>query len=78
MLPSESTIRRSLALLDADDLDARMGAWVATRVGHLAGRRVITPSPRQVRGARTTDGAPHLVAAFDQSARRSYRSRAAS
>ena len=37
VLPSESTIRRSLALLDADDLDVRMGAWMATRVGHLAG-----------------------------------------
>src|SRR6478672_11313977 len=26
VLPSESTIRRSLGMLDADDLDARMGA----------------------------------------------------
>jgi predicted transposase YbfD/YdcC len=68
VLPSESTIRRSLALLDADDLDARLAGWMATRVGHLAGRRVIAVDGKTMRGARTTDGAPHLVAAFDQSA----------
>jgi len=67
-LPSESTIRRTLALLDADDLDARLAGWMATRVGHLAGRRVIAVDGKTMRGARTTDGAPHLVAAFDQSA----------
>ena len=31
-LPSESTMRRTLALLDADDLDARLAGWMATRV----------------------------------------------
>jgi len=68
VLPSESTMRRTLALLDADDLDARLAGWMATRVGHLAGRRVIAVDGKTMRGARTTDGAPHLVAAFDQSA----------
>jgi predicted transposase YbfD/YdcC len=68
VLPSESTIRRALALLDADDLDARMGAWMAVRVGQLAGQRLIAFDGKTVRGARTADGAPHLVAAFDQSA----------
>jgi predicted transposase YbfD/YdcC len=67
-LPSESTMRRTLALLDANDLDARLAGWMATRVGHLAGRRVIAVDGKTMRGARTTAGAPHLVAAFDQSA----------
>lgn len=64
-LPSEATIRRTLAQLDADDLDIRMAGWMATRVGHLAGRRVIAVDGKTMRGARTPDGAPHLVAAFD-------------
>ena len=67
-LPSESTLRRTLALLDADDLDTRLAGWMATRVGHLAGRRVIAVDGKTMRGARTTAGAPHLVAALDQSA----------
>jgi predicted transposase YbfD/YdcC len=41
---------------------------MATRVGHLAGRRVIAVDGKTMRGARTTAGAPHLVAALDQSA----------
>jgi len=68
VLPSESTMRRTLALLDADDLDARLAGWMATRVGHLAGRRVIAVDGKTMRGARTTAGAPHLVAALDHSA----------
>jgi predicted transposase YbfD/YdcC len=67
-LPSESTIRRTLAQLDADDLDARMAGWMATRVGQLAGRRVIALDGKTMRGARTTAGTPHLVAAFDHTA----------
>src|SRR5664279_1136666 len=38
---------------------------MATRVGHLAGRRIIAVDGKTMRGARTTSGAPHLVAAFD-------------
>lgn len=68
VLPSESTIRRSLAMLDADDLDARMGAWMAIQVGQLAGRRAIAYDGKTMRGARTPTGVPHLVSAFDQSA----------
>ncbi|MBM6978732.1 MAG: transposase family protein [Actinomyces succiniciruminis] len=40
-LPSESTIRRALAGLDADDLDARIASWMLTRTGTIGGRRVI-------------------------------------
>jgi hypothetical protein len=50
-LPSESTLRRTLALLDADDLDTRLAGWMATRVGHLAGRRVIAVDGKTMRGA---------------------------
>ena len=49
-LPSESTIRRALAGLDGDGLDAAMAAWMATRVGHLAGRTVIAVDGKSLRG----------------------------
>ena len=65
VLPSESTMRRTLAQLDANDLDARLAGWMATRVGHLAGRRIIAVDGKTMRGARTAHGVPHLVAAFD-------------
>ena len=68
VLPSESTMRRTLAQLDANDLDTRLAGWMATRVGQLGGRRIIAVDGKTMRGARTTTGAPHLVAAFDQAA----------
>ncbi len=40
-IPSESTIGRALAGLDADDLDARIASWVLTRTGAIDGRRII-------------------------------------
>jgi predicted transposase YbfD/YdcC len=67
-LPSESTIRRTLAQVDANDLDLLMSGWMATRVGELAGRRIIAVDGKTMRGARTPAGAPHLVAAFDHAA----------
>ena len=51
-MPSESTMRRTLALLDANDLDARLAGWMATRVGHLAGRRVIAVDGKTMRAWR--------------------------
>jgi predicted transposase YbfD/YdcC len=64
--PSESTIRRALGRLDADRLDALIGAWMRTRVGILAGRRVIAIDGKTVRGAKAAGRvAPHLVAALD-------------
>lgn len=64
-LPSESTIRRTLAGLDAADLDARIGAWMLTRVHHNAGRRVIAVDGKSMRGATTNGTMPHLLAALD-------------
>jgi predicted transposase YbfD/YdcC len=64
--PSESTIRRALGRLDGDRLDGLIGAWMRTRVGMIAGRRVIAIDGKTVRGAKAAGGiAPHLVAALD-------------
>lgn len=61
----ESTLRRLFARLDADRLDALLGAWAATRAALVAGRRVIAIDGKTVRGARGGDtAAPHLVAAL--------------
>ena len=64
--PTESTIRRAFARVDADLLDRVIGAFVWTRTHVVAGRRVIALDGKTVRGARTANAvAPHLVAAFD-------------
>ncbi len=64
--PSESTIRRVLQRLDADQLDRAVSEWLARRSGLSPGRRVIAVDGKTVRGARTYDGrAVHLLAAFD-------------
>lgn len=65
VLPSETTIRRALALVDADTFDRAVAAWMALKVGDLGGRRVIAVDGKTMRGARREGGAPHLVAALD-------------
>lgn len=61
----ESTLRRLFALLDADGLDAVLGAWALARTALVAGRRVIAIDGKTVRGARGGgSSAPHLVAAL--------------
>ena len=66
-LPSESTIRRVLERVNADDLDARVSSWLRTRVGAIGGRRVIAVDGKTMRGARGAgERAPHLPAALDQ------------
>ena len=63
-LPSESTIRRVLERVNADDLDARVSSWLRTRVGAIGGRRVIAVDGKTMRGARGAgERAPHLLAA---------------
>lgn len=67
--PTESTVRRALARLDADLLDQVIGAFLWTRTHVVASRRVIAIDAKTVRGARTAKAvAPHLVAAFDHAA----------
>ena len=65
VLPCESTIRRTLALLDADAFDRALAAWMAVKVGHLHGRRVIAINGKTMRGARREGDEPHLVAALE-------------
>jgi predicted transposase YbfD/YdcC len=61
----ESTFRRAFAAVDADRLDAVLGAWLWTRTTQVSGRLVIAIDGKTVRGARTkTTTAPHLVAAL--------------
>jgi predicted transposase YbfD/YdcC len=61
----ESTFRRAFAAIDADTLDAVLGAWLWTRTVQVTGRLVIAIDGKTIRGARTKDGkAPHLVAAL--------------
>lgn len=65
VLPSESTIRRTLAALDGDELDKRIGAWMAVRTGDVAGRRAIAVDGKSLRGsARDGERMPHLLAAL--------------
>lgn len=64
--PSEATIRRAFARVDAASLDAVLGAWMWTRTAVVHGRRVIAIDGKTVRGAKTRDRlAPHLLAALD-------------
>lgn len=61
-VPFESTIRRVLARVDADVLDARIGSWLYTRTGALADRRVVAVDGKTLRGARQGGApAPYLV-----------------
>lgn len=66
VLPSESTIRRALAGMDADGLDAQLGAWMTLRVGDVAGRRVIAVDGKSMRGAVRDGSRPHLLSVLDQ------------
>jgi len=67
--PTESTIRRAFARLDADLLDQVIGAFLWTRTRVVDSRRIIAIDGKTVRGARTANAvAPHLVAAFDHAA----------
>jgi len=50
--PDESTVRKVFDRLDADGLAAVFGAWLWTRTGMIAGRRVIALDGKTVRGAR--------------------------
>ena len=49
----ESTFRRAFAAVDADRLDATLGAWLWTRSVQITGRLVIAIDGKTVRGART-------------------------
>ena len=65
VLPSESTIRRILPGLDADDLDARLGGWMATRVRVVGERTVLAVDGKSLRGGSVAGVMPHLLSALD-------------
>lgn len=69
VLPSESTIRRTLAGLDGNDLDARVGAWMATRVRLVGERTVVAVDGKSLRGAGVDGAMPHLLSALDHDRR---------
>ncbi len=65
-VPSESTIRRTLARVDAAVLDQVIGMWAWLRTRVVDGRRVIAVDGKTLRGARDAAGhLTHLLAALD-------------
>jgi hypothetical protein len=78
-VPAETTIRRTLARLDADALAAAVGAWLADRQRHDQGdsaarrpRRAVAVDGKTLRGAHPPDGdgrPVHLLAAMDHQRR---------
>ncbi|MGF6888627.1 hypothetical protein ABIA39_007851 [Nocardia sp. GAS34] len=65
--PSEKTIRRLLQRLDADALDAAIGAWMWLRTKTIGGFTVIAFDGKTLEGARGATGAMvHLLAGICQ------------
>jgi hypothetical protein len=69
LIPSESTIRRTLQAVDAQALDEAVSAWLMARAATPAAAstvRAIAIDGKSARGARGPDGrAVPLLAAFD-------------
>jgi predicted transposase YbfD/YdcC len=69
VVPTETTIRRTLARLDAEALAAAIGAWLAER-DHPGRRRAVAVDGKTLRGARDTQGRQvHLLAVMDHATR---------
>jgi hypothetical protein len=70
-VPTETTIRRTLARLDAEALAGVIGAWLADRDGPGQRRRAVAVDGKTLRGARRPpDGRQlHLLAAMDHATR---------
>ena len=70
VVPSETTIRRTLNKVDADALDAQVGAWLLAKAGYggeqdRGEEMVVAVDGKTARGARQADGtAPHFLAAI--------------
>jgi predicted transposase YbfD/YdcC len=69
--PTETTIRRTLARLDAEALAGVIGAWLSDRDGPGQPRRAVAVDGKTLRGARCSpDGRQlHLLAAMDHATR---------
>jgi predicted transposase YbfD/YdcC len=68
-VPTESTIRRTLARLDAEALAAAIGAWLADRDRPDRRRRAVAVDGKALRGARRDGHGVHLLAAMDHATR---------
>jgi predicted transposase YbfD/YdcC len=64
-VPGEATIRRVLARVDGDAVDATVGAWLADRLRPLRHRRVIAVDGKTLRGSARQGHQVHLLAALD-------------
>jgi predicted transposase YbfD/YdcC len=64
-VPGEATIRRVLARVDGDAVDATVGAWLADRLRPLGHRRVIAVDGKTLRGSARDGHQVHLLAALD-------------
>jgi predicted transposase YbfD/YdcC len=65
-VPTETTIRRTLARLDPEALAGVIGAWLADRDRPDQGRRrAVAVDGKTVRGARRDHGRVHLLAVMD-------------
>ncbi|WP_261989678.1 transposase family protein [Streptomyces sp. uw30] len=71
-VPCETTIRRTLARLDADALDRAVGAWPADRRTEPGPktRRAVAVDGKSLRGTARADGCKiHLLSALDHTSR---------
>jgi predicted transposase YbfD/YdcC len=69
-VPSETTIRRTFARLDAEALAAAIGAWLADRDHLNRRRRAVAVDGKTLRGASDAQGRQvHLLAAIDHATR---------
>jgi predicted transposase YbfD/YdcC len=64
-VPGEATIRRVLARVDGDAVDATVGAWLADRLRPLPHRRVLAVDGKTLRGSAHQGHQVHLLAALD-------------
>ena len=69
MVPTETTIRRTFARLDAEALAAAIGAWLADRDRPGQRRRAVAVDGKTLRGARRDGRQAHLLAAMDHATR---------
>jgi predicted transposase YbfD/YdcC len=70
-VPSETTIRRTLARLDAEALAAAIGAWLADRdhSGQQQRRRAVAVDGKTLRGSGAQGRQVHLLACMDHATR---------
>jgi hypothetical protein len=64
-VPGEATIRRVLARVDGDAVDATIGAWLADRLRPPRHRRVIAVDGKTLRGSARDGHQVPLLAALD-------------